>query len=60
MNIPRDPIMMMSFINTELRDKYSSLSELCKSHSVDEQDIRDRLRDAGYIYSEDTNQFVRK
>ena len=30
-NIPNDPIMLMSYLNTQLRDNYASLEELCKS-----------------------------
>ena len=31
MNLPNDPIMLMSYLNTQLRDNYPSLEELCKS-----------------------------
>lgn len=30
-NIPNDPIMLMSYLNTQLRDNYASLEELCRS-----------------------------
>ena len=33
-NIPNDPIMLMSYLNTQLRDNYASLEELCKSMCV--------------------------
>lgn len=28
-NIPKDPVMLLSFINMKLRDFYPSLDELC-------------------------------
>ncbi|MBO5104112.1 MAG: DUF4250 domain-containing protein, partial [Ruminococcus sp.] len=31
MNIPSDPAILLSYINTMLRDEYNSLDELCKS-----------------------------
>ena len=34
-NLPKDPMMLMSFINMKLRDEYPSLDELCASLSVD-------------------------
>ena len=59
MNIPNDPIMLMSYMNTQLRDNYSSLSEFAKSNGVDEQEIADKLATVGYKYDEEKNQFVR-
>ena len=34
MDMPKDPIMLMSFLNTQLRDNYSSLTELTKSYGL--------------------------
>lgn len=59
MNIPKDPIMLMSFINTQLRDNYDSLSEFVNSNGIDENEIVDKLSAAGYRYDADKNQFVR-
>ena len=43
MNIPKDPIMLMSYINTQLRDNYSSLTEFAKSNDLDEEEIITKL-----------------
>ncbi len=59
MNIPKDPIMLMSYMNTQLRDNYSSLSEFAASNGVDEQEITDKLAAVGYKYDEEKNQFLR-
>lgn len=59
MNIPNDPIMLMSFLNTQLRDNYSSLEELVKSNSLNLEEIETKLSTAGYHYDKDRNQFVR-
>ena len=29
--IPKDPIMLLSYVNTMLRDKYSSVTDLCRA-----------------------------
>lgn len=58
MNIPNDPIILLSYINTQLRDKYSSLDELCKSLIVDKKEIEEKLKRVGYNYSLERNQFV--
>ncbi len=59
MNIPNDPIMLMSFLNTQLRDNYSSLEDLVKSNSLDQKEIEEKLSNAGYHYDVERNQFVR-
>lgn len=56
--IPKDPIMLLSYVNTMLRDKYSSVKELCKACGVEEKEIREKLKTVDYEYDEATNQFV--
>ncbi|MGN0316581.1 MAG: DUF4250 domain-containing protein [Lachnospira sp.] len=55
--MPKDPVMLLSFVNTQLRDKYSSLSELCKAYSVEESEIIDALSAINYEYNTSLNQF---
>jgi hypothetical protein len=57
-SIPKDPAVLLSFINTKLRDDYDSLSELCKSLCVDEALITSTLSSIDYSYDEKTNRFV--
>ena len=58
MPIPTDPAILLSYINTQLRDNYPSLDELSKSLSVDENEIRTKLSSIGYEYSAELNRFV--
>ncbi|MCI9612758.1 MAG: DUF4250 domain-containing protein [Eubacterium sp.] len=55
--IPNDPIILLSYINTQLRDRYPSLDELCASLSVDQEQLCQKLDAVGYVYSRDRNQF---
>lgn len=57
MNLPNDPIILLSFINTKLRDEYPTLEELCKGLCVSKEDIEEKLKSVGYIYSSETNSF---
>ncbi|MBE5926714.1 MAG: DUF4250 domain-containing protein [Lachnospiraceae bacterium] len=57
-NIPKDPAMLLSFVNTELRDKYCDLVEFCAANNVDINDINGRLRSINYVYDPKKNQFV--
>ena len=58
MNIPKDPVMLLSFINTELRDSYPSLSALCEENGLDREEIEKKLKQIDYRYNEKRNQFV--
>lgn len=57
-NIPRDPAMMLSFINLKLRDYYSSLDALCEDLQVEKQEICEKLALIDYEYDAAHNQFV--
>ena len=52
-----DSVMLLSFINTKLRDEYSSLNSLCNDLSLDEEFLKDKLKNIGYEYNIDINQF---
>ena len=60
MPLPKDPFMLLSYVNTQLRDNYSSLNELCKSLGEDEGAICGTLENAGFVYDEGLNRFVGK
>ena len=57
MDLPKDPYMLLSYINTQLRDNYGSLEDLCKSLGLDENQITEKLESVGYIYNEELNRF---
>ncbi len=56
--IPKDPVMLLSFINLKLRDYYSSFEALCDDLDVDSAEITDKLAGINYQYDADKNQFV--
>lgn len=55
--LPNDPFMLLSVINTKLRDDYSNLDDLCASLDVDKAGLMERLQKAGFSYDPNTNQF---
>ena len=57
-SLPKDPMVLLSFINTKLRDNYPSLDELCSSLCVNAEDIRSKLATIDYSYDEEKNRFV--
>lgn len=58
MTIPKDPIILLSFINTHLRDNFSSLEELCDSFMLNKEELKQNLNSIDYHYDQNTNQFV--
>lgn len=56
--IPKDPVMLLSFINLKLRDYYSSFDALCDDLDVDAGEIIEKLAGINYHYDSAKNQFV--
>jgi predicted transcriptional regulator len=58
--LPSDGFVLLSVINTKLRDFYDSLESLCYDLDEDIEDIKSKLENIGYIYDENMNQFIKK
>ena len=56
--IPKDPVILLSFVNTKLRDEYASLADLCTALDADEAAIRDTLAGLDYRYDPVHNRFI--
>lgn len=56
--LPKDPVMLLSFTNTQLRDHYPNLTEFCKAFIVEENEIINTLKMIDYEYDSSTNQFI--
>ncbi|USF27756.1 hypothetical protein N510_002713 [Firmicutes bacterium ASF500] len=56
--LPQDPIILLSYVNTKLRDDYNSLDELCAALDADREELARRLEVVGYTYDEDKNRFL--
>lgn len=58
MDLPNDKMMLLSVINTKLRDNYSSLDELCKDLNTDKSGLIDKLKEIDYEYNSELNRFI--
>lgn len=56
-NLPKDPAMLMSYVNTKLRDDYPSLDALCEDLHIDRGELEAVLAAAGFEYSAANNKF---
>ena len=54
---PKDPFILLSVINTKLRDEYNILDELCASMDVDKSQLQKTLEESGFEYNPAINQF---
>lgn len=57
--LPQDPCILVSYLNTKLRDRYPSLSSLCEDLDADEAEIIQKLTAAGFNYDEILNKFIK-
>lgn len=55
--LPNDPIILLSVVNTKLRDCYSSLDALCDDLGENREDIESKLKAVGFEYDEASNSF---
>ena len=55
MELPKDPMMLFSFINTKLRDCYYSLDELCDEMNLNKETNVGLLKSTGFEYSAENN-----
>lgn len=52
-----DPNILLSVMNTKLRDQYASLDILCYDLGIAKEGILTKLNSIGYTYNERENQF---
>lgn len=57
-DLPKDPMLLLSVVNTKLRDFYADLDVLCEELQVDKKELTDKLATIDYEYDAGRNQFV--
>lgn len=57
-NLPKDPVMLLSVINTNLRDFYLDLDTLCQELQLDKETLIQTLEKIDYEYDAAQNQFI--
>ena len=56
--IPKDPMILLSYVNTQLRDFYPTLDALCEDMNVDRAAVESQLKQIDYVYNAELNRFV--
>ncbi|MCR5576177.1 MAG: DUF4250 domain-containing protein [Oscillospiraceae bacterium] len=55
--LPKDPFVLLSTVNTKLRDEYESLDALCAALDTDRAELEEKLAAVGYTYDPARNAF---
>ena len=51
--IPKDPMILLSYVNTQLRDYYDSLEALCTLRGIKKEELIEKLDMIDYHYDEE-------
>ena len=56
--LPKDPYILLSFVNTKLRDEFDTLEDLCAAFDVEPQAVSNTLEGLDYRYDPTYHQFI--
>lgn len=56
--LPRDPMILLSYVNTRLRNTGLSLNAFCAEEGIDAGTLCRTLAEVGFEYDPARNQFV--
>ena len=48
--LPQDPAILLSYVNTCMRDEGCSLEEFCQEHDADREELEQKLAQLGCCY----------
>jgi len=54
---PKDPMILLSWLNTRLRDEYESLDKLCADLELERAELEKKLEAVGFSYDAGQNRF---
>ena len=55
--LPNDPMILLSYLNTRLRDDYLSLDVLCEDLDLSRAELEKKLEAVGFAYDAEQNRF---
>jgi hypothetical protein len=55
--LPKDPMILLSVVNTKLRDEYDSLDALCEDLDLDRAELEEKLGALGFVYDPGQKRF---
>lgn len=58
--LPKDPNILIGFINMKLRDYYPDMNTLCDDLELNCKEIDEKLNAVGFFYDNETRQYHKK
>ena len=55
--LPKDPFILMSYVNQKLRDEYPNLDALCEDLELDRAALEAELAAVGFAYDGEQKRF---
>lgn len=55
--MPKDPVMLMSFVNMKLRNEYRTLEDFCAAYGLKESELKAEMEAAGFDWQPGIRQF---
>ena len=52
-DLPKDPMILLSVVNTKLRDFYADLDTLCQEMQIEKKELTEKLASIDYEYDAD-------
>ncbi len=56
--LPQDEVILLSYVNTKLRDTYPTLYDFCEHEEISVAELCTKLERIGYEYNLKLNQFI--
>lgn len=56
--LPKDPMLLVSVVNTKLRDYYPNLDMLCEELQLEKESLTAKLAEIDYEYDPVQNRFL--
>lgn len=56
--LPQDPAILLSYVNTCMRDGGCTLKEFCREQDADQEELEKKLAALGYCYDREQRRFV--
>ena len=56
--IPKDPAMLLSYVNMKLRDYYDNIDSMCSDLAIEKEELLLKLAVIDYHYDAGLNKFI--
>ncbi len=55
--LPQDPMILLSYVNTAMRDGGYTLEEFCLEQGLSQEELEKKLGELGFVYDPESRRF---